>query len=210
MDIATKLRRLRAKKGNTATELAKLLDVSSAAVSQWESGRQNPAHDKLIKIAEYYDVSLDFLMGNEETPKKVINFKTNEGIKIPVLGEIVAGVPISAIQEILDYEEIPAEWARQGEFFGLRVKGSSMEPSLRAGDTVILKQQQSCDDGNICAVLVGNENATLKRVYKNEFGITLKAENKAEFQDKSYSNREIETLPVTIIGVAVEVRRKLI
>lgn len=204
MSIGKRLVKLRAEKSKTADDVINAIDISRSALSLWENDKRTPSNVYITKLANFYGVTEEYILNGDKSEK------ISDSIAIPVLDEIVSGVPIFAIQEILDYEEIPAEWARQGEFFGLRVKDSSMEPSLRAGDTVILKQQQSCDDGNIYAVLVGNENATLKRVYKNEFGITLKAENKAEFQDKSYSNREIETLPVTIIGVAVEVRRKLI
>lgn len=204
MSIGKRLVKLRAEKNKSADDVVNAIDISRSALSLWENDKRTPSNIYITKLAKFYGVSEEYILNGDKSEK------SSDSIKIPILGEIVAGVPISAVQEILDYEEIPAEWARQGEFFGLRVKGSSMEPSLRAGDTVILKQQQSCDDGNICAVLVGNENATLKRVYKSEFGITLKADNKAEFQDKSYSNREVEALPITIIGVAVEVRRKLI
>lgn len=204
MSIGKRLVKLRAEKSKTADDVINAIDISRSALSLWENDKRTPSNVYITRLANFYGVTEEYILNGDKSEK------ISDSIAIPVLDEIVSGVPIFAIQEILDYEEIPAEWARQGEFFGLRVKDSSMEPSLRAGDTVILKQQQSCDDGNICAVLVGNKNATLKLVYKSEFGITLKAENKAEFQDKSYSNREIETLPVTIIGVAVEVRRKLI
>lgn len=214
MDIATKLRKLRAQKGNTASELAKLLNVSSAAVSQWESGRQNPSKAKLIQLAKYYHVSLDFLLGNdtdnEDSNKSIVRFEPYKGKKIPISGENVADIPFSTPQEILVHEEIPAKCSNHGEFFGLRAQDTSMEPLIHVDDTVIIKQQHDYVDGNVCAVIIGTGNLSLKRIYKSEFGITLKAENKAEFQDKSYSIKEIEVLPVKIIGVAVEVRRKLI
>ena len=62
-------------------------------------------------------------------------------MRIPVLGRVVAGVPIEAVEDVLGYEEIPRRLASTGEFFALRVRGDSMLPTLRDGDTVIVEKQ---------------------------------------------------------------------
>ena len=92
------------------------------------------------------------------------SIKSLAGVRIPVLGEIVAGLPIDAYQEILDYEEIPAALASQGEFFALKVKGDSMSPRIADGDVVICKQQSDIESGDIAVVTINGDTATLKKV----------------------------------------------
>ena len=116
--------------------------------------------------------------------------------------------PIEAVEEILDYEEITPELAATGEFFALQVKGSSMEPTLRDGDVVIVKKQPTVDSGDIAIVLVNGNDATVKEVKEGPAGITLIGHNAAIYTPQFYSNKEIQNLPVQIIGKVVEMRRK--
>lgn len=89
----------------------------------------------------------------------------------PVLGVVRAGVPIHAEEDIIDYEEIPQEMARSGEYFGLRVTGSSMEPTLRDGDVIIVRKQPDVDNGDIAIVLVDGEDATVKEIRETPEGV---------------------------------------
>lgn len=101
---------------------------------------------------------MESLLENEQIQKL--------GYKIPVLGTIPAGIPIEAVEEILDYEEIPQEWATQGEYFGLKVKGNSMEPRIMNGDVVICRKQSDAESGNVCVIMVNGNDATLKQIKK--------------------------------------------
>ena len=134
----------------------------------------------------------------------------SHALRVPVLGVIQAGVPIDAIEDILDWEEVPASWAGGGrEYFGLRVKGDSMYPKYLEEDTVILRKQPTCDSGDDCAVLVNGDAATLKQVILREDGaVELRPANPA-YPPRTYSPAEIESLPVQVIGVVVELRRKI-
>ena len=147
-----------------------------------------------------FGLSRDALFGDSQHDKK--------GVKIPVLGRVVAGVPIDAVQEILDYEEITPEMAATGDYFALRVKGASMEPTLRDGDIVIVKKQPTVDSGDIAIVLVNGNDATVKEIKESPAGITLIGHNAAIYTPQFYSNKEIQSLPVQIIGKVVEMRRK--
>ena len=117
---------------------------------------------------------------------------------------------MDAIEDILDWEEVPASWGSGGrEYFGLRVKGDSMYPKYLEGDTVILRKQPTCDSGDDCAVLVNGDAATLKQVILREDGaVELRPANPA-YPPRTYSPAEIESLPVQVIGVVVELRRKI-
>ncbi len=193
-----KLRELRQKSGYTQVQLAKILYVRQSSVSAWESGAAKPDFDNQRKLAELYNVSIDELFGRE------VN---NRGVKIPVLGRVQAGIPIDSIEEILDYEEIPENMASQGEFFGLIIRGDSMFPKIVEDDVVIVRKQSDCDNGDIAVVLINGNEATIKKIKKTPSGITLVPLN-VNYECMSYSIAEIESLPVTIIGKVVELRRK--
>lgn len=126
---------------------------------------------------------------------------------IPVLGEVAAGIPIEAVQDIVDYEEIDQALATTGEFFGLRIKGSSMEPRMREGDVVIVRKQEDVDTGDTAVVLVNGNEATVKKIKKGEQGITLLPTNPA-YDPMFFTSAEIESLPVVILGKVVELRAK--
>lgn len=114
-----------------------------------------------------------------------------------------------ALENIIDYEEIPAAMATGGEFFALKIKGHSIEPRIFEGDIVIVRRQDGVDSGDTAIVLVNGDAATIKRVKKSRDGITLIANNFTVYEPRFYSNYEIETLPVRIIGKVVELRGKL-
>ena len=110
----------------------------------------------------------------------------------------------------MHWEEIPAAWATgDRQYFGLRVKGDSMYPRYLEGDTVILQKEKTCESGDDCAVLVNGEEATLKQVMiRGDGSLELRPTNPA-YPPRIYSPAEIESLPVQIIGVVVELRRKI-
>lgn len=129
-------------------------------------------------------------------------------IQIPVFGEIPAGKPIEACEDILEYIDIPADWTKGGhQYFGLHVKGNSMLPDFKNGDTIILKKQSTCDNGQFCAVSVNGTEVTFKKVRRQENGITLQPLN-PEYDPIFFTNKQIKEEPVTILGVVVEARRK--
>lgn len=119
------------------------------------------------------------------------------------------GIPIEAVEDIIDYEEIPKDWLTgDKEYFGLKIKGDSMYPFYNDGDTVIFQKANDCESGYHCAVMVNGNDVTFKKVIKNEAGIILQPLND-DYEPTFYSNKQIKELPVNIIGVAKEIRRKL-
>lgn len=198
-----RVKNLRKEKGISQQELAQMLYVNQTAVSQWERGVTNPSTDTVIALANIFGVSVDYLLGNSDYP----GAPTPAGVQIPVLGNVQAGLPISAVQDILDFEEITPELAATGEFFALRIKGKSMEPRMMEGDVVIIRQQDDADTGDTVVVLVNGDDATVKRLRKRPEGIML-VPNNPTFEPLFYSNRDIAELPVRIIGKVVELRGK--
>lgn len=201
------LKRLREEKEMTQAELGKALEISPSAIGMYEQGRRTPDIPTLKKIASYFNVSLDYLLGN--SPAKAAQQQSaGRGVRIPVLGRVVAGIPLDAIEEIIDYEEIPKSMAATGEFFALQVKGDSMLPTLKNGDVVIVKKQPTVDSGDIAIILVNGNEATVKEVKESPGGITLIGHNVAVYTPQFYSNEEIKSLPVQVLGKVVEMRRK--
>ena len=196
---------LRKKRGLTQLEASKLLNVDQSTISKWEQDKAIPDIYTLNKISELYNVSIDFLLG-KETPLK----NNRKGVKIPVLGSIPAGIALEAIEDILDYEEISEEQARTGEFFALKVKGESMEPTIRNGDIIIFRKQEDADSGKICVVMINGNDATLKEIKKEPNGLWVLPHNpNSAFKPTFYSIEDVEKIPVRILGVAVEIRRSL-
>ena len=197
-----RLKTLRIQRKMTQSELAKKIYISQPAYSKYEVGTASPNPETLSKIADALDVSVDYLLGSDSQPARP------GYIRIPVLGRVAAGIPIDAIEEVIDWEDISAEAAGDGEYFGLQIKGHSMEPKISDGDVVIVRRQPDVDSGDIAVVLVNGDDATVKKVKKSPQGVTLIPSNPA-YEPMYYSNKEIESLPVQILGRVVELRAKL-
>lgn len=197
-----RIKELRLSKAIKQVDFAKMLGVSQATVSGWESEKYQPDRDTLIKMASYFDVSVDYLIGNSPVKKE-----KKKGVQIPVLGEVRAGYPMEAVENIIDYEEIDEDMAHRGEFFALRIKGDSMEPRFVEGDVVIVRKQQTADSGDIVVALVNGDSATIKKLKRHQNGITLVPSNSA-YEPMYYSNEEIMEMPVNILGKVVELRAK--
>lgn len=186
----------------TKRELAKRIGVHESSINKYEKGLVDIPLSKISELARVLKVTEAYLMGWEEKSEQ-----PPQGLQIPVLGTVAAGIPISAVEDILDYEEVPQSWESQGEFFGLRIKGDSMEPRMESGDVVIVRQQSDANSGDTVIVLVNGDDATCKRLQKTDNGIMLVSTN-PKYPPMFYSNEDIRTKPVVILGKVVELRQK--
>lgn len=200
--MASNLKRLLAYQEKTQKQVCCDLGIKETTFSDWVNAKSYPRIDKIEMLASYFGVMKSDLI------ERPASSKTSNAVKIPVLGSVPAGIPISAIQEILDYEEIPESMSSIGEFFGLKIKGHSMEPLINDGDIVIVQQVSDVDSGNIAIVMVNGDEATCKKIIKQSQGISLVPLNPA-YDPLYFSNEEIQNKPVRIIGRVVELRRKL-
>lgn len=195
--LGDNIRKYRIIKHMTQLDLAKLLNVSDKTVSSWETGEKIPRMGNIEKIANCFGLNKTDLI--EDTSKS--------RFKIPVLGKVIAGYPVEAVENIIDYEEITSKMASLGEYFALQVKGDSMMPRFTEGDVVIVRKQDDVDNGDIAIMLVNGDEATIKKVQKFEGGINLIPSNPT-YDVITYTNEEIETLPVRCLGKVVELRAK--
>nr|DAU85573.1 MAG TPA: Repressor protein CI [Caudoviricetes sp.] len=198
MGIGDRIKSLREKRGVMQQDVCEALNIEQSTLANYENNRRVPKVEILAKIAEYYNVSVDYLLGRDRADA--------ENHRIPVLGNVAAGIPISAIQNVEDWEEIPSTFGDAREYFALTVKGHSMEPRIWDGDRVIVHKQSDVDSGQTAVVLVNGDEATVKRVKKMEGGIMLIALNPAVYQPHFYSAKDVRELPVRIIGLVKEVR----
>lgn len=203
MNLYEKIKLLRKQKKISQEKLAALTGYSDrSSIAKIEQGKVDLSETKIKIFANALGTTPAYLLGWEDE-----NITSTSALKIPVLGNVAAGIPISAVEDILDYEEVPMSWQSQGEFFALRIKGDSMESDINDGDTVIVKQQSDANSGDTVIALVNGDDATCKRLQKLDNGIML-VSNNSKYPPMYFSNEEIITKPVVIIGKVIELRRK--
>lgn len=207
MDTFDKIEALLRQKDMSYADLARGTGISTGLISQWKKRSQVPSLKKLSLVASFFGVPLDYLSGNDSRDNAHPSPSVPGSKWVPVLGSVPAGTPVEAIEEILDYEEITPKMALDGEYFGLKIKGDSMEPKISNGDVIIVRKQEDVDSGDIAVVLVNGDEATIKRIKKEAGGIMLIPNNPA-YEPKFYTYDDVQSLPVRIIGKVVELRAK--
>lgn len=199
--FAERLKNLRKNSGLLQQDMANKIGITKSAYGYYEQGKTTPDIITARKIAEILNVSVSYLLGEQKHEKR-------SGTFVPVLGTVQAGIPIEAVEDIIDYEELHPSMLEHGEeYFALQVKGDSMEPRMRNGDVVIVRKQSDVNHDDTAIVLVNGNEATIKRVLKSEAGIML-APNNPAYEPKFYSNKDIKELPVVILGKVIELRAK--
>lgn len=182
--------------------------------AEWYNGNIYPRIDKIEMIANYFGIKKSDLIEEKRS-----NANTVSSAIVFVYGTIPAGIPMECIEDIIDTEEIPASMLNGGkEYFGLKIKGSSMSPTYLDGDTIILEKVDDCESGQDAVVMVNGNDGTFKRVFKDmdaktitlqPLNTNLGSDGKPLFQPVTFNEKQIEELPVRIIGVAREIRRKI-
>lgn len=210
-NFGDRLRQLRTAKGLSQMDFAKQIKISKSSVNMYERNEREPGLDTLEKIADYFNVDMDFLLGMSDYQNKhqwLASVSSESGIpaniipmptmnKIPLIGSIACGAPILAEEHIDDYVDIPNHINAN---FALTCKGDSMiNARIFDGDIVYIRQQDTVDNGQIAAVLIDGE-ATLKRVRLFEDHISLEPEN-PQYRPLVYWGEEMNA--VRILGKAV-------
>ena len=188
-------------------------------MSSYYSGNYEPKADKVEAMAKALRVSPQWLMGIEDTttaPTVAVaaGVATNKGaVRIPVLSEIAAGIPIEAMEYKMDdadpttWEEIPSEWLHgDKEFFALKVSGNSMEPQIPNGTIAIIERCYEFIDNRVMAIYVNGYKATLKRVRIKENGMVILEAFNPSYGAQFFTAEEVESLPVRPCGLLKETR----
>jgi len=210
---SNRIRELRKNKSLSQEQLADKLGVTKQAVSQMERGARKPSVTMLEALCDFFNVSTDYLLGKEDVTIRLVDNKdinrldSPQSVRVPVFDRVAAGIPLDAIENIIDWEELSVRTVRGYEVFGLRVKGDSMQPRIADGDVVIVRKQPDAESGDIVIVRINGDFATCKRLVKYKGGISLISFNPA-YPPMNYSNDEIKSVPVEIIGKVIENRQK--
>lgn len=200
MNVSKLMRESRLRLGLTMKQLAQKAGTSESAVSRWESGQiENMKRETILKVADALHLSPLVFFGYD--------LSEEETVKIPIVGRVVAGTPILAEENIEGMVEISSK-QDVGIVFGLRVRGKSMEPNIRENDLLIVRQQSDVESGDIAIVMINGDEATVKQVKKTKDGITLIGFNVAVYSPCFYSNKEIQELPVRVVGKVIESRHE--
>ena len=206
MAINNKIKQLRtSRKWSQETLARKVGYADKTAIAKIEKGLIDLPQSKIKAFSDVFNVSISYLIDDEETTNVRTHNRSDHFVTVPVFGTIRAGIPEEAVEDIIDYIDVEVS-SSYGEYLGLEIKGDSMSPDFIDGDYIILKKQSDCESGDLAAVLVNGNEATFKKIKKLKDGVMLIPLNSA-YETMFYSNKDIVNLPVTIIGVLVEMRR---
>ena len=200
--IGRNISNLLLKKGKSQKDLCDNLGFSPASVSSWVNGTRIPKEGNIVLMAAYLGCSVDDIALDPKEAHRKRSFS------IPVYARVGAGPPLEASEEIIDREEISERMASLGSFYGLRISGDSMEPRIVRGDVVIVRKQDTADDGDIVIAIVNQNDAVCKRLKKYKGGIAL-VSNNPMYEPMYFTITDTQDIPVRIIGKVVELRGKL-
>ena len=193
----------------TVYKVSKATGIAQSTFSDWKSGRSVPKADKLKKIADFFGVSVSYLLDGECEFFGDLRAHRAFGAKcaVPIIGEIRAGSPIITNETLIGYESADIDSAE--DYFYLRVCGDSMKNiGMVDGSIVLFHKQQYAENGDIVACLVGGESATVKRFRRDHKKIHLLPENE-DYEPIELTTDDFECGEARILGVAVEIKIKL-
>ncbi len=186
--------------------LSKDTGIPASTFTDWKNGRSVPKADKMRKIAQYLEISLESLL-SADINNAVPSASASRGKKIPIIGEIRAGSPIITNETLLGHEYADVDDA--DDYFFLSIRGDSMKNAgILNGSLVLFRKQQYAEEGDIVACLVGGDCATVKRFHRQRKSIMLLPENE-DYSPLELSTDDFESGDARILGVALEVKIKL-
>lgn len=210
--------------GESQQSFAEFLGISKNSLSQYLHGANAPGNITAAKIADKCGVDPLWVMGMaDERSQDVARFKrtaetfnihhaSNEygkTVAIPILRRVAAGIPLTSFDETIGYTYIPESMADKGTYFGLKISGDSMFPTVFDGDVVICREQPDAEDGQVVVAVVNGDDGVCKRMKKYDDGkIALMSDN-ALYAPMHFDNNEIDNIPVRVMGIVVELRRRL-
>lgn len=171
------LRALMQRFGKSRNQVCDDLGFKYTTFNDWYNGNKYPRIDKIEMLADYFHVlKSDLIEDKTNLPSNATPLEFAHLKRIPILGRIAAGTPIYAEENIEGYTYTDLNGG--SEYFGLRVHGDSMDAArIHDGDVVIVRRQETVENGQIAAVLIDSEEATLKRVKIFDDHIVLEPEN---------------------------------
>lgn len=204
------------KQGKSITYLCGLIGRYRGYMKDISKASSAMPMEYLQIIAADLGTTPEYLLFETDNPSVMMSDSNVRGfsversvVQIKVYGTIPAGIPVEAIEDTIDTEEIPASWlSGDREYFALQVHGDSMYPQYLEGDVVIFLKTDTCETGDDCVVYVNGQDATLKRIKRYEDGSLSLCPLNTSYSPCTFTAKQVQELPITIGGVAVELRRK--
>lgn len=202
MTIGERIKKKRIESGFSQVDFANKIDVSKQTLYKYENNIiTNIPSDKIEAISKVLNLSPMYIMGWEDLEQLTPKSNGYPTVHIPVLGDVAAGVPILAQQDIIGYEDIPADMAKTGEYFGLKIKGDSMEPKIHDNDIVIVKSMSNAENNDIVIAMINNE-ATCKRLHKYSNSVVLTAINSDYKPIEVTPDEDIQILGKVVMSIS--------
>lgn len=201
MEFKDRLKQLRLEKKVSQDELAKVIGVSKQTIYNYESGaRKRMSDEALKKVSDYFNVTIDYLMGNSDE-RKSSGYTTDDVIttniyKIPVYQTVAAGLGAYADDYIVGYEfaHIENPFEAQNTVF-IRVSGDSMSPQIEDGDLIQVRKQSSVSSGEIAVILIDGEEGVIKQFFYDDGFVELRSFNPS-YPPRTFHGREINRLRI--------------
>lgn len=192
----------------TQVEVATDIGVSPQTFNTWIQGIAIPRMGKIQLLADYFGINKSDLLEDHSAINAKNELPISKYRTVKIYGRIAGGKPIEMIENVIDEVDLstlPEKY--DGHYFGLQIRGHSMEPDIKDGDYIICVEAEDAESGDIVAVTVNGEDATCKRILKYKDGIRLVPLNPS-YEVKYYTNKEVLSLPVRVIGRVLEARHR--
>lgn len=221
MTTIEKIVSLMEKKQISARQLEIAASLSNASVQAWKSGKAKPSAEALTKIADYFNISVDYLLGRTDAPQTnklqevpidtilpgAVPATEYQLYRAPIIGSVRAGFGSVASEDILGYDYLTSHdlvGHDLDEFFFLRVKGDSMEPELHENDRLLVHRQSSVDNDSLAVVIVDNEEGTVKNIKYGKSWIQLSSIN-PDYPPRVFEGQDVTR--VSVIGLVKKIVR---
>lgn len=188
----------------TRVDVCRDLDIPYSTFTDWCNANIYPRIDKIEILANYFDIKKSDLVERREKVDKL----GNPVKEVPLLGTVKAGYDYLAQENWIGTIDVDASLVKDGsEYFALKVHGDSMSPVLVENDIVIVKKQDDFETGDIVVAIINGDEATIKKGKKTDNSILLQPLNN-NYEPLIFTNDEMKTIPVKIIGVVKQLKRE--
>ncbi len=197
-----KIKEIRTLKKISAKKLADHLNIDKKTLSAYEDGTLKPNFKTLLAISDYFDISLETIMGGP-------NIRKDCCVRVPILDSLTNVIPLTSITDIEDFDEEMHYFSSTSEYIALRMQGDDMSPIFDDGDIIIVRGDHWVPDDAIAVVVIDDTDVYCRRIYEGDNGIDLVADNPdtTKYKTKHFYTDDIYNGRVRIIGKVIEARK---
>ena len=211
-DVLSRILSLLDEQGISDKQFTQDISITRNAVTNWKKGTTKSYMNYIPQIAEYFGVTVDYLLGKSPVRHggvEVYKVEDDTYVPIPIIGNVAAGYQAYAATDIVGYELVESSIINDGfEYAWLKVKGDSMSPLILENDLVLVRLQDEVESGDLAVVIVNEEDGVIKRVQFGMNKVTLISENSEKYPPRVFTGKE--SSHIRIWGKAIDLKRKLV